>query len=172
MAEEEVNDVEEEKAEAQKKSFPVKMLVISVLFLFLFGGGLIVWKGGLLAKLLEKEEEKTAAIQKGGGDPNSGIGPIYPMETFIVNLLDPHGKRFLKARLSLELDNELAIAEVERRLPQFRDSILTMLASKMYKDIIQLEGKYQLRAEMMMMLNRYLNSGKIKNIYFTEFIIQ
>ena len=52
------------KPEAQKKSFPVKMLVISVLFLFLFGGGLIVWKGGLLAKLWEKDYSTDKLIEE------------------------------------------------------------------------------------------------------------
>jgi len=171
MAENE-NEVKEKKEEAQKKSFPMKIIVISILFLFLFGGGLFLWKGGILAKLLDTEEEKAAEVKKGAGNPNLDMGPIYPLETFIVNLVDPHGKRYLKARISLELENQLVVPEIEMRLPQFRDSILTMLASKTYDDIIQLEGKYQLRAEIIVMLNRHLKTGKIKNIYFTEFIIQ
>jgi flagellar basal body-associated protein FliL len=35
-----------------------------------------------------------------------------------------------------------------------------------------LEGKYQLREELIAMLNQHLKSGKVENIYFTDFIVQ
>jgi flagellar FliL protein len=47
-----------------------------------------------------------------------------------------------------------------------------MLSSKTYDDIKTLEGKFQLREEIISILNQHLNSGKIKNVYFTDFIVQ
>jgi flagellar FliL protein len=64
------------------------------------------------------------------------------------------------------------LEEINKRLPQVRDSILTLLSSKSNDDINTLEGKYQLRAEILTSVNQYLKTGKIKNIYFTDFIIQ
>jgi len=46
------------------------------------------------------------------------------------------------------------------------------LGSKNYEDINSMEEKIQLRAELMMMLNQHLKTGKIRNIYFSEFIVQ
>jgi len=82
------------------------------------------------------------------------------------------GKRYLKVKMDLELNDEKPSAEIERRLPQLRDTILTTLSSKNYEEISSLDGKMQLRAEIMAMLNQYLKTGKITNIYFTEFIVQ
>ena len=74
--------------------------------------------------------------------------------------------------MELELDSEKTEAELIKRLPQVRDSILTMLSSKSNEDINTLEGKFQLRAEIISKLNQSLKTGKIKNVYFTDFIIQ
>ena len=100
------------------------------------------------------------------------MGPVYNMETFLVNLNEPQGKRYLKAKVTIELDTENVQVELERRLPQIRDGVLTMLSSKAYSDISDLTGKYQLRAELISIINSYLKTGKIANVYFTEFIVQ
>ena len=47
--EEEESELSEEK---QGKGFPVKIIIMTVIFLAFLGGGLFVWKGGLLAKFL------------------------------------------------------------------------------------------------------------------------
>lgn len=155
----------------EKKKFPVKLIILFTLGLFLIGGGIFVWKGGLLDNLSGKGGRAIAAKTANEGS-KVDIGPIFSMDTFIVNLVDPHGKRYLKLRLELELNADEVRVEVDRRMPQFKDTILTLLSSKTYEDVSSLEGKLQLRAEMISMLNRYLQSGSIENIYFTEFIVQ
>ncbi|MBW1763967.1 MAG: flagellar basal body-associated FliL family protein, partial [Deltaproteobacteria bacterium] len=100
------------------------------------------------------------------------IGPIYSMDTFIVNLVGTRSKSYLKAKLELELSNEKVKDEINKRLPQFRDTILTLLSTKSDGDIRTLEGKFQVRTEIMMQLNQYLTSGNIRNVYFTDFIVQ
>ncbi len=169
MAEEEKKATEAQE-ESPKKGLPMKLIVIIVAVLLLGGGGGAAWKMGMLDKLLGKEKKEAVAEKKKEEKPD--IGPIYPMNIFIVNLMEPMGKRYLKVKVELELDSEKLIPEVEKRLPQLRDAILTMLSSKTYEDISDLSGKYQLRAEIIAMLNRFLKTGKINNVYFTEFVVQ
>jgi flagellar FliL protein len=163
-------EIEAQATDEEKKSkIPVKLIVLVLVFLLLSGGGFFLWKGGVLAKLTGQNgaPEKQAAT---GEKPD--IGPIYSLETFIVNLVDPHGKRYLKVKVDLELDREELREEIDRRLPQFKDTVLTLLSSKSYEDINTLEGKLQLRAEVISMLNQYLKTGLITNLYFIEFIVQ
>lgn len=150
-----------------KSGFPMKLFLAVFLVVILLGGGALVLKSGLLTGGGNAAE--ATAAQEGA---NTAIGTIYPLETFIVNLADPQGKKYLKTKLELELDKPGVVPEIEQRLPQFRDTVLTILSSKSFEDLQQLEGKYQLRAEVMTMLNQYLTSGEITNIYFTEFIVQ
>jgi len=91
---------------------------------------------------------------------------------FVVNLIDPYGKKYLKVRMDLEMDQEKLKQEVDKRMPQFKDTILTLLSSKTFEDINSFEGKIQLRSEIMQMLNQFLRTGAITNIYFIEFIVQ
>ncbi len=172
MADEEKKDAPgEETGPANKKGSPMKLIILLLLVLVIGGGGFFAWKSGTIDKLLGKSEKDVAAAKEEKPE-KPDIGPIFSLETFIVNLNEPMGKRYLKAKIELEMENEEMRAELEKRLPQMRDAILTLLSSKSYKDISDLSGKYQLRAEIMGMLNRYLTNGKIKNVYFTEFIVQ
>jgi flagellar protein FliL len=172
MAEEkEIEAKEEDKDKAKEKKPVVRLrrILIIVVFVSLLGGGFFAWKSGVVAKLIgtPASETKTAEPHK-----TQEMGPAYNMETFLVNLNEPQGKRYLKAKVTLELETEKVQVEIERRLPQIRDAVLTMLSSKAYRDISDLTGKYQLRAELISMINSYLKTGKIANVYFTEFIVQ
>ena len=174
MAEKEENSLEEEtdetgEEEVIKSRIPVKMIVLVLLFLALSGGGFFLWKGGGLANLKKQVEPKE---KQGAAEGKPDIGPIYSLNDFIVNLVDPHGKKYLKVKMDLELDSDLLRGEIDRRLPQFKDTILTLLSSKRFEDINTLEGKLQLRAEIISMLNQFLKSGMISNLYFVEFIVQ
>jgi len=171
MAEEEKEAVKEQEEKPSGKKSPMKFIILALVIVLLLGGGAFAWKSGMLGNVLdEKDEGKAAKAVK--EDPNQEIGPVYPLEPFIVNLNEPLGKRYLKVKVEFELDNEKLQPEMEKRLPQFRDGILTLLSSKSYKDVSDLSGKYELRAEILGMVNGYLKSGKVRNVYFTEFIVQ
>ena len=100
------------------------------------------------------------------------LGPIFPLDTFIVNLADKGGKRYLRITLDLELDSEELESEVAKRLPQVRDSILTILPTKRFEDISSAKGKIALRDQMLERINGLLARGQITNIYFKEFVVQ
>jgi flagellar protein FliL len=160
-------DEESKPEEAPKrKKVPINLIIIVILGLCLIGGGVFVWKSGLFSKGTEEADIETENKKQ------ELIGPILTLDTFIVNLLGDRGKKYLKVKVELELDSEQTTAEITLRLPQIRDSILTMLSSKTNEDINTLEGKFQLRAEIIATINQYLKTGKIKNVYFTDFIIQ
>jgi len=171
MADEEKElDKGEDSQEPLKKGFPVKILIITLLALLVVGGGLAVWKMGVLAKPGGVTEVQDTGKEK-PKQANKDIGPIHTLDTFIVNLIG-QGRSYLKTRIELELDSEDAAIEINRRMPQLRDKILTTLSSKSFDDVSTLEGKYQLRAELIASLNQYLTTGKVTNLYFTDFIVQ
>ena len=62
--------------------------------------------------------------------------------------------------------------EVNQRMPQIKDAILLLLSNKTYSELSDLQGKIQLRAELINKLNGILQQGKVKRIYFTEFVVQ
>jgi flagellar FliL protein len=100
------------------------------------------------------------------------IGPIHPLDTFIVNLADEGGTRYLRTTMKLELADDQSLTFVQERLPLIRDSILMILPTKNYADISTVEGKKTLRDELIAKLNVIMIPGSVTNIYFTEFVVQ
>lgn len=150
------------------------MMGLLVLLMVAIGGGLfMMWsKVSALDQVVNppSQEESQEAIKEEIEELK--IGPVFPLDSFIANLADPGGNRFLRATMELELDNDDLTKEMEKRLPQIRDCILMILPTRTYQDIQTVEGKIALRSEIVAKLNALLKKEAITNIYFTEFVTQ
>ena len=155
----------------------ILIILIGVMMVFMFGlgGGLFMMWHKMSAM---EAQAKSAAEDSEQADEDTPVpveellGPIFSLDTFIVNLADPGGKRYLRVTIDLELDSEELESEIKKRLPQMRDSILTILPSKRFEDISSAKGKTALRDQMMERINGLLARGQITNIYFKEFVVQ
>jgi len=148
--------------------------VVMVLMLGLGGGLFMMWNK---LSAMETRSQSTAEDAEQGNQDSSVpvdklLGPIISLDTFIVNLADTGGKRYLRMTIDLELDREELESEVNKRLPQVRDSILTILPTKRFEDISSAQGKTALRDQMLERINGMLARGQITNIYFKEFVVQ
>jgi flagellar FliL protein len=150
---------------------PVILLaVILLLIAGLAGGMFMIW--GKLSAL------STLAAREAGGGAEAGrakpeeIKPVVSLDTFIVNLADPGGSRYLRVTMDLEAEGKAAADEIGKRVPQMRDAVLMILPAKRYADISTLEGKTALREEIIGALNGMLGSAAISRIFFKEFVIQ
>ena len=172
---------------APEKKGPMKIVLLGVLVLaLLVGVAAGAYKLG--AKSSAKEAAGKAAAQKAdasatggeGGAQGEGkgafsaevLGPMVNIDPFIVNILDNQSTRYLKAALTLELNNKVAAAEVKERMPQIRDAILLLVGNKTFEELSDLQGKMQLRAELISRLNGILTQGKVERIFFTDFVVQ
>ena len=151
----------------------ILILLIGVLMVFMLGMG-----GGLFMLWNKMSELKLQSTANAGVNPAQAnsleqpLGPIFSLATFIVNLADKGGNRYLRVTMDFELGNPELETELNKRLPQVRDSILMILPSKRFDDISSVEGKIALRDEILEKLNSLLIQGKITNIYFKEFVVQ
>ena len=150
------------------------MMGVFILIMAAIGGGLfMMWtKVSSLDQVVNPPSEEESEEAGEEAEQQIKIGPTFPLDTFIVNLADQGGNRFLRATMNLELENEDLMGEMEKRLPQIRDVILVILPTRTYQDIRSVEGKTALRAEILAKLNGVLKREVITNIYFTEFVIQ
>ena len=150
----------------------IVLAVIAVLFIVMIGltGGLfMIWTK---LSTTEAQAQNAVTTQEQGSQMQQSLGTIFPMDTFIVNLADDGGKRYLRITMDLELTQDTAADDLKKRLPQIRDSILMVLPSKRFEDIRTVEGKTSLRGEIIANLNELFGKESISNIYFTEFVVQ
>ncbi|NIQ00944.1 MAG: hypothetical protein GWM98_11445, partial [Nitrospinaceae bacterium] len=82
------------------------------------------------------------------------------------------GNRILKVTVTLELNNPATRPEVHSNMQKILDSILVLLSSKTFEDVYSVQGKYKLKDEITTRVNRFLTMGHVKEVYFSEFIIQ
>ena len=160
MDENEVDVAEQAKPEKGKKSFLIKIIILTVLLGFLGGGGYVGY-----AKFIKPPPPEVAQQQ-----PEQAVA--HEMGTFLVNLSDPGGKRYLKVTMQLELTNQPVSQELGKRNVEMRDMVLMLLSSKEYNEIGNANGKIILKRELLTRLNKALRDGQVKEIYFTEFLIQ
>ena len=100
------------------------------------------------------------------------LGVMFPMEPFLVNLARSNGKQFLKVTLTLELSAAEVHPEIQANSQKIVDSVLLLLSSKTFEDVISLQGKFKLKDEITTRVNRFLVMGHVKEVYFSEFIVQ
>ncbi len=159
---------DEEGGKSKKKL--IIIIVAAVILLAGIGGGAYFF-----LKPAPVEEEK---IDPGLAVPvpeitkSAEIGPMVEIKEFIVNIISEEDRHYVKASLSLELNKEEALEETNKRMPQIRDAILLLVGNKTYEELQDLQGKKQLKAELVSKINSFLQNGRVKAIYFTDFVVQ
>ncbi len=155
-----------------KRSSKKLIIIISlVLLVLLIGGGVA---GYLLLFKAPPPEEKDPGMQVPVPEINtqSEIGPMVNIDEFIVNIISDENNHYVKASLTIELSSEPAKEEIEKRMPQIRDAILLLTGNKTFEELQDLQGKKQLKAELLSKINAILQTGQARSIYFTDFVVQ
>ena len=161
----------EEKIKSGKGKKKLFIIVGVLVLVLLIGGGVA---GFFLLKKEPPAEEKDPGQTVPVPDLTQMevIGPMVDIEEFIVNIISCDSNHYVKASLTVELTNEATREEVEKRMPQMRDAVLLLLGNKTYEELQDLQGKRQLKAELMSKINSFLQAGKVKSVYFTNFVVQ
>jgi flagellar FliL protein len=113
--------------------------------------------------------------EEAGGHGGAKKGPTdtFPLEPFIVNLSgDGSEVKFLKVTVKLKLAKAECTPFVEPHMAEMRDSILMLLSSKEYDMIKSVQGKMELRDEILERVKNIEKHGRIKSAFFTDFVAQ
>ncbi len=165
---------QEAKEQQEEQSGGKKKLIIIILLalILLGGGGAAAYKFLVLDK--QKEEQKEKKAQKIVEEIKNveDLGVQFDVGTFIVNLQDKDADRYLKITIVLDVQDEKIKAELEKRLPQVKDAITTLLFTKSSSQLRTAEGIEELKEEILKRVNAILPIGGVKNVYFTDFVIQ
>ena len=139
---------------------------------------MMMGKGG--KKEAAKDATKTEAKAEGGGHGAAAGGKegaaaattIYPLDPFIVNIYDGQELRYLKVKVELEMASPAVKTELDARLAPIRDAVLVLLSTKTLQEIQDVQGKNQLKEEILAAINKNIPPGKIAKVYFTDFVVQ
>lgn len=131
--------------------------------------------GYFVQELITENPEPQAPSSRAQTQPvrvPPAVGVMVPLEPFMVNLARSKGSRILKVTVTLELNNPAVQPEVAGNRQKIMDSILVLLSSKTFEDVYSIQGKFKLKDEITTRVNRFLAVGHVKEVYFSEFLIQ
>ena len=96
------------------------------------------------------------------------------LETFVVNLNSSGQRAYLRVGITLGLAHPLSSHDRAQGAPTalVRDTILSVLSTAQPEQLLQVEGKRQLKEELLKALQERAPQMGIENVYFTEFLVQ
>ena len=170
MADEEKKEGEAEAPEQKKGGS--KMVVILLLVVIVLGGGgaaaffLLGGKGGGKGKKAAAESEDSGD----SADPGK-MGPTLPLKSFIINLDEPGGARYLKLSVELELRKPLN-EEQSKYTVRVRDAMIVYLSGLKLNDVHRRKAKLKLKKKLVKLANKAYRARRVRAVYFKEFVIQ
>ncbi len=176
MADEDKKELDGEDDESTEKKGGKKLIIIIAAVVLLLVGGIaaayfmgfldpvveMVTGGG--GETLEEEEEDPEA-------PKQTV--FYDLQEMLVNFNSSSGKsRFLKIRVTLELESQIAIKKIEKIMPRVVDSFQGYLRELRVGDLNGSAGLYRLREELLIRASAAAAPVKINDVLFKEILIQ
>lgn len=148
--------------EKEKKKPKILLIILVIMSLIIVAGTVAIFTmtdikiSDIMAKF-EKHEEF-----------------ILPMETYVVNLKTEDGKKksYLKTGVSLLYDNKDYTELLTKKTSQVRDVIINSLIEYSQADLLAEGGLDNAKTKLKTNINTALELEVIKEVYFTEFIIQ
>ena len=151
-----------------------KLMLIVFLGLLVVGGGgafLYLNMGGDNHDKKKTDQHEEQATAEAEHDPEE-VGPVIDLDPFVLNLADRDQLRYLKVSIKLQLDRPEELTDYKDKLPAIRDALLVLLTSKESRGLRTVDGKMLVRDEIGGRINAIMKKGKIRQVFFTEFIIQ
>ena len=156
-------EVEDVTDKPEKASGPNKLVLVGGLVaVLLVVGGAGAWFMGLMGGSGTTTEEHEVAA-----------APVfYDLPDFLSNLSGPPPQRYLKMRVSLQLDSPEASKVVDEQLPRVLDGFQTYLRQLRPEDLDGSAAMLRLKEELLRRLNLAIQPPVVKDILFKEIIVQ
>jgi flagellar FliL protein len=104
--------------------------------------------------------------------PGVNFGSTYTFKTFHLNLGNPLENHYIRLEIAVEFKGgENQRKEIEQRLPQLRDAVVSVTSRKTREFLLGPDGKDQLRREILIRMNRYMNQP-LESVFLTDILIE
>lgn len=165
--------------QAQPQAKPKNMaliltLVFAVLNLAVVGGGgylvyasTIGWQSPKITEeMLEKDMASTS-------DDERFAPYVFTMDKFTVNL-GGEPRRTIRIEVNLQMLGKDGFEEIMSpdSRAQARDKIVRLLNEKTFAELESIQGKLFLKDSIAMEVNSVLKEGVVKDVYFSDFVVQ
>jgi len=160
---------------ADKKSMMSFMIIVVAILLLDIVGGYVIVKKFVIPQAYEAPTMQSGKVETTEAEEGSpeATAPGLPFELEPINLnpANSDGDIF-SCQFTLEADDQVVIDELNQRVPQIKDIILNYLAVKTIPELSDVVQREEYRKDLIQRINAVLTSGKVKNMYITQWILQ
>ena len=169
MAEKE--ELEKPPVEKPKLKGILTMLFVGVNLLTIGGGAFWVFQStiGYHTPQMHEEEAIGALIKERESRASGSV--LFMLDPVTVNLTGVPMRK-LSVEMHLEMLDSEGFEEVVTMGAQTRDAIMKLLGQKTYQDVESIQGKLFLKDQMAATVNSFLEKGVVKDIFFSNFVIE
>jgi flagellar FliL protein len=158
----------------KKKKKPILMIAVILVILIVGGAGAFLFLKKGSSNSVKNTQTQSASSQSIVSDKNVHIKNLPSM---IVNLADTSGDRYLKISLALVMNGKEKPKGSESSGDTIEDAaiknaIITVISTKTSDTLLTLSGKEELKKQLIKAINSALGEDAVRDIYFTDFIIQ
>lgn len=141
-------------------------LILALLVLNLGGTGFATFK------ILTAKPAAAAAHHEAPAPLTSEVGPTHALDPFVVNLDEAGQSRYLKVTMNLEVADKSVIGKIQKSQQLIRDAILSHLSGLKLADTLGVAAKEKLRTDVIAKIDGILGAGKVRRVFFQEFVVQ
>lgn len=173
MADENAEAVDDEDGEGEGKKGGSMMMfiIIGAVVVLLVGGGAGAFFMGFLDPLLGVEEQLAEGEEAPPPPPPPSFYYELPEQT--VNLYAQNSRaQYLKVKISLELESDAIVAEIERNMPRVLDAFQTYMRELRPSDLEGTKGVFHLKEQLLLRINQAVYPAEVRAILFEDFLVQ
>lgn len=162
---------DKEKSLAEKLPEILTNVFVALNCLVMLAGTALVYKVKVYDKRALMTEESLSPELDADREHRDKTQVRFTFDPFVVNL-DERPRKLVHTTIQLEMLNEDGYVEVVEKTPVARDEIVKILNAKKYVDVETIQGKLMLKDQIMTAMNKLLQKGMVKDVYFGEFVVQ
>lgn len=155
---------------AKKVEVDFRLLVVAIALVIL------ATVGSAFATYLifRSNPSSSTAVDAQGVEVKKEMGPTYDVGEFTLNLTGKNGgsSRFIRTEIVLETSDKKVVGQLEKRQPQIRDLLISLLRGQSVAQLSTEHGMELLRFEIIQRMNTLITKGEVTDVFFIDLIVQ
>jgi flagellar basal body-associated protein FliL len=113
-----------------------------------------------------------SAIYKAVYGYSPGLGVMHELVDITINPAQSNGQRFLVLSVGMQLRSQNDLVDFERKRVIIKDAIIAIVGRRTVAQLVDLEARNELKQEIGVAINQILERPAVKNLFFTQFVMQ
>lgn len=139
------------------------------------GGVLLALTAGsyfVVTSMTGSADAGSGEAKAAGKKKKEGKVAMFEVRDLVLNPADQGVTRFAKVSMVFETEDPKLIAEMEEREYRVRDLLIRLIGRRSASELSNADVREELRAQILDELNSTVTDGGVRDVYFTDFVIQ